>query len=383
MPLGPDRAVAILNQVSGRPPATVWAAPGRVNLIGEHTDYNDGFAMPLALERRCVAAVTPAAEASSVTSSRDVEDTVRFRAADLVPGAVDGWAAYVAGVVWALRADGHDVGDVDVVVDADVPLGASLSSSAALECAVAAALNDHFEVGLDPSGVARVAQRAENDFVGMPCGVLDQMASMHGRAGHAVFMDMRTLATDPVPFDVTRHGLRLLVIDTRAPHRLVDGEYAARRRDCDAAARALGVPALRDVEDLDAALDRLGAGTPARRVRHVVTENARVLQVADVLRAGEDPRTIGAVLTASHVSLRDDYEVTVPQLDIAVDAALEAGAYGARMTGGGFGGSIIALVDAEAAETLVGAVEAAFADRGFERPVAFDATPSAGAEPLL
>ncbi|WP_226347043.1 galactokinase [Agilicoccus flavus] len=379
-------AAELFERSHGREPDGVWAAPGRVNLIGEHTDYNEGFVMPLALDKRCVAAVGRArAGRSTATSSQRPDEPVRFVAAELEPGAVTGWAAYVAGVVWSLRAAGHDVPDVDVVVDSDVPLGASLSSSAALECSVALALSDLHGLGLDRTGVALAAQRAENDFVGMPCGALDQLASMHGRAGHAVFMDTRSLSMEPVPFDVTRHGLRLLVIDTRAPHALVDGEYAARRRDCERAAAVLGVDALRDVGpgDLDAALQRLDEDVLRRRVRHVVTEDARVLELAAAMRTGDDPRDVGPLLTASHVSLRDDYEVTVPHLDVAVDAALAAGAHGARMTGGGFGGSIIALVDADAAERIVEAVEAAYTQRGFIPPVAFDATPADGASRLV
>lgn len=369
----------------GRAPQQVWAAPGRVNLIGEHTDYNEGFVLPLALPQRCdVAASFATGATSSVVSAQQPDAPVEFVVADLAPGSVPGWAAYVAGVTWTLREAGLLDRDVDLVIDSTVPLGASLSSSAAIECAVATAVLGLLDADLDPSRTALFAQRAENDFVGMPSGAMDQMASMHGQGGHAVFLDMRTMHVEPIPFDLAAHGLELLVIDTRAPHALVDGEYAARRRTCEAAAAALGVPALRDI-DLDAlpaALERLDDPVARRRVRHVVTEDARVLEVVELLRSGADPRAIGALMTASHVSLRDDFEVSVEHLDVAVDASLAAGAYGARMTGGGFGGSAIALVEADAAATVAAAVEAAYASRGFLAPVIFAAVPSPGAHRL-
>jgi galactokinase len=226
--------------------------------------------------------------------------------------------------------------------------------------------------------VALLAQRAENDFVGMPCGVMDQFASTHARAGHLLLLDTRTLTVEQIPFDLAAEGLELLVVDTRAPHRLVDGEYAARRRSCEEAARLLGVPALRDVDDLPAALEALADETLRRRVRHVVTENRRVLEVAARLRDG-DVRGIGPDLTASHVSLRDDYEVSCVELDLAVDTALAAGAHGARMTGGGFGGSAIALVESSATADVRAAVLAAFAAAGLAEPGFVEALPSAGA----
>jgi galactokinase len=360
----------------------VWAAPGRVNLIGEHTDYNDGFALPLAvaLRVRCAAA-TRADGLLSAVSAQVPGEPVSVPVAGLEPGAVTGWGAYVAGVVWALAAAGHPVGGLDLAVDGEVPLGAGLSSSHALECAVAVAAADLYGLELERTELARIVQRAENDFVGAPTGIMDQLASLCGRAGHALLLDTRTLSVEPVPLDLAGHGLALLVIDTRAPHALVGGEYAARRRSCEQAAALLGVPALRDVSEagLPAALARLDDAVMRRRVRHVVTEDARVLAVVDQLRGGADPRGIGPALTASHESLRDDYEVSCPELDTAVDAALAAGAHGARMTGGGFGGSAIALVDAAATGRVGEAVRDAFADRGFTAPAAFAVTPADGA----
>lgn len=365
----------------GRSPEGVWAAPGRVNVIGEHTDYNDGFVLPIALPQGVLAYVARRDDRQLRVSSAQETGVVTSTLDSLSPGSGDGWSAYVQGVVWAL-AD-HPIGGLDVLVDGDVPQGAGLSSSAALECAVALAMNDLFELQLERPTLARIAQRAENDFVGMPCGILDQSASLLCTADHALFLDTRSLTTESVPFDLAGSALALLVIDTRAPHRHVDGEYADRRRTCEEAARLLGVPALRDIgtDDLEAALGRLPDPVMRRRVRHVVTENARVLDVVKVLRSGS-PVKIGPSLTASGASLRDDYEVTVPEVDVAVDTALRSGAAGARITGGGFGGCVIALVSTDATGTIAAAVEAAFADRGFETPATFVASAAPGARRL-
>jgi galactokinase len=369
----------------GRAPAGVWAAPGRVNLIGEHTDYNDGFVLPLALPRRVLVAAARAVDALSTVRSAQQPDLVgTFAASSVEPGEVTGWAAYVAGVFWALRRAGHPVADLDLFLDGDVPLGAGLSSSAAVECAVAIAVADLAELGLDATGLALQARRAENLFVGAPTGVMDQMAAMHARQGHLLFLDTRSLAVERVPFELSGHGLTLLVVDTRSPHALVDSEYAARRATCEDAARTLGIPALRDVSlaHLAEALAALPDDVARRRVRHVVTENARVVDVVAMLRSGVDPRNIGPLLTASHASLRDDFEVTVPQLDVAVDAALKAGAHGARMTGGGFGGCILALIDSVDATDAMEAIDDAFAHAGFAAPEAFVVEPAEGAHRL-
>jgi galactokinase len=272
------------------------------------------------------------------------------------------------------------VGGLDLLVDGDVPAGAGLSSSAALECAVALAADETFGLGLERPALARLAQRAENGFVGVPSGIMDQSASLLCREGHVLFLDTRSLEVEQVPLDLEATGLELLVVDTRAPHRLADGEYAARRRDCERGATALGVPYLRDVspEDLASALARVDDDTIRRRVRHVVTEDARVLDVVGLLRGGR-VHEIGPLLTASHTSLRDDFEVTVPELDTAVDAALAAGALGARMTGGGFGGCVIALVPTGLREDVGESVPRAFADRGFNPPELFVTRASPGA----
>jgi galactokinase len=383
-----ERVATEFAETFGGKPEGRWWAPGRVNLIGEHTDYNDGFVLPLALEFGVAAAARVAERPVLRVRSAQQEETVELALAAIVPGAVDGWSAYVGGVAWALREAGCDVPGLDVVVDGDVPVGAGLSSSAALECAVAVAWNDLGGLGLSRDALAAAARRAENDVVGAPTGGMDQMASLHGKAGHLVFLDTRSLVVEPVPFDPPSAGLALLVIDSRAPHALVDGEYAERRGSCEQAVAILGVRALRDVtvDDLDDALARLGDGVEGdllrKRVRHVVTENARVLAVVAALRAGDDPRTIGPTLTASHASMRDDFEITVPEVDTAVQAALAAGAYGARMTGGGFGGCVLALVEAEAVEAVVRAVEAAYDAAGFQPPSAFVAAAADGARRL-
>ncbi|GIF53837.1 galactokinase [Asanoa ferruginea] len=373
------RAAAGFSSAFGAEPAGLWAAPGRVNLIGEHTDYNDGFVLPFALPHRIVVAAASLPTPRWRVWSEQSDETIEFDAAQAdEPGKIDGWAGYVAGVVWALRAKGHDVPGASLAVASDVPAGAGLSSSAALESAVLTALADLGDLAVPVEERPALAQRAENDYVGMPCGIMDQSASIRAEAGHALFLDCRTLAIEQIPFDVASFGLAVLVVDTRAPHRHAGGEYASRRRACEEAAALLGVPALRDVADLDAALAALPDDVMRRRVRHVVTENQRVLETVALLRAGE-VREIGPLLTASHASMRDDFEITVPEVDLAVSTALAAGAYGARMTGGGFGGCVLALVDADSIEPVAAAVAAAYAGAGFTAPVWFAARPSAGA----
>ncbi|MGW0664153.1 galactokinase [Streptodolium elevatio] len=368
-------------QFFGRPAEAAWHAPGRVNVIGEHTDYNDGFVLPAAIPFGVTASVARRSDQLLRIASSQLGGEPAVVPLDvLAPGAVHGGAAYAAGVVWEMRRRGLAVGGLDIHVDGTVPQGAGLSSSAALECAVAAAVDDLLDLGLDRLTLVDVARAAENDFVGMPCGVMDQSAALLSRARHALFLDTRTMATRHVPFDVGSFGLELVVIDTRAPHRLVDGEYALRRRSCAQACAALGVPALRDLteDDLPRAFATLDPVT-ARRVRHVVTENARVLDAVALLERGEDPRGIGLYLTRSHCSLRDDYEVSAPELDVAAEAALAAGAHGARMIGGGFGGSVIALVDVGQRALVARAVTSAAERHRFAEPAVFTVTPTEGA----
>lgn len=377
-----ERAAEGFRRAFGRSPEGVWEAPGRINLIGEHTDYNDGFALPLALPRTLTIAAARRTDGVWRSRSPRFSETVETDG-EAAPGSVDGWGAYPTGCRWVLLDEGHDVGGMDLFVDGSVPMGGGLSTSAALCCAALLAATDLYGIDADPGEVARWARRAENDFVGVPCGAMDQLAVMASREGRALFLDCRSLTTEPIPFAPDEHDLSLLVVDTRAPHRLVEGAYAERRRSCERAARALGVPALRDVDlaGLPRALDRLPDDRARARVRHVVTENARVLETVALLREGR-VREIGPSLTASHVSLRDDYEVSVPEVDTAVEAALSAGALGARITGGGFGGCVIALVDTDRVASCVREVRSAFAERGFGEPSSFAAPPSDGARRL-
>ena len=363
-----------------RHPAGVWSAPGRVNVIGEHTDYNDGFVLPFAIDARTtVAAATRDDGLVRLRSAQQPSGDVAVDLDDLAPGRPEGWASYAAGVVWAFREAGHEVPGLDLLVDGRVPLGAGLSSSAALECAVALAVDGLLDLGLGTDRLAALAQRAENDFVGAPTGVMDQLASLHGRDGHALLLDTRALTIEQIPFDAASDGLTLVVIDTRVHHSLGDGSYGDRRTACEQAAEALGVPALRDVP-VQGLTDRLAplAGELRRRARHVVTEDARVLAAVDALRSGAWPE-LGRLMTASHLSLRDDYEVSCAELDTAVEAALSAGALGARMTGGGFGGSAIALVPNGQVAALTRAAAGDFAARGWDRPTVFAVRPSPGA----
>jgi galactokinase len=447
----------------GSDPAGVWHAPGRVNLIGEHTDYNEGYVLPFALAQGVRAAAgrrddgvlelcsrqAPGApvrvEVGSLTPGGVPEDaapadllrltpgavpedaapadllrltpgavpedaapadllrltpgavpedaapadllrltpgTVPEDAAPadllrLTPGAVPGWAGYAAGVAWSLREAGYAVGGARVAIDADLPQGAGLASSAALECAIAVALTGLYRVAIAPSELARLARRAENDFVGVPTGIMDQSASLECTRGHALLLDCRSLATAQVPLDLAAAGAELLVLDTRARHEHAGGSYTSRRRACEQAAALLGVPALRDVTDL-VQLDRLPDPVLRRRARHVVADNQRVLEVTGLLRSG-DVAEVGPLLTESHRSLRDDFEISWPQADVAVDAATAAGALGARMMGGGFGGSVIVLVPAGRAARVVAAVGAEYGRRNWPAPALVPAAAEAGA----
>ncbi|MZD03667.1 galactokinase [Streptomyces sp. SID5785] len=382
---------AQFSDLYGYEPAGVWAAPGRVNLIGEYTDFNEGFVMPLALPHTAVAAVARREDGVLRLHSADIDAPIaELRVDELTPLSSygqGGWAAYPAGVVWALREAGHAVTGADVHLASTVPTGAGLSSSAALEVVTALALNDLFALGLTGPELAVLAQRAENAFVGVPCGVMDQMASACGTEGHALHLDCRDLSIRQIPFDLAAQGLQLLVFDTRVKHELGDGAYAERRAGCEEGARLLGVSHLRDVPfaGLDEALariERAGADEKVvRYVRHIVSDDHRVEQVIELLDAGE-VRAIGPVLYDGHRSLRDDLRISCPELDLVVTAARSAGAVGARMTGGGFGGSAIVLTEAAEAESLTKAVLTAFEDAGFRPPRVFPAVPSAGAHRL-
>ena len=385
-------ARALFVELTGRPPAGTWSAPGRANLIGEHTDYNDGFVLPFAIQHRTSVALGRRDDTRIRVVSTVDRAPVEVDLADLDAlfpddrSRVPEWATYPLGVAWALRraaaaagADGSAVGGVDLAVASDVPIGAGLSSSAAIESAVAVALNDSWSLGLDRVSLARVGRTAENEAVGAPTGIMDQMASMLGRADSAIFLDCRSLRTEVVELGLAEAGLTLVVIDTGVKHAHATGGYGERRATCEHGAAALGVPALRDVAVGD--LERAGGvldDVTLRRVRHVVTEDQRVLDTVRVLRE-QGPRAIGDLLLASHASMRDDFEISVPELDTAVEAAMAAGSLGARMTGGGFGGAAIALVDEGLAQTVQDAAVTAFGASGFAPPTVFAVRASEGA----
>ncbi len=379
-----DDARALLAALTDTPAAGVWSAPGRANLIGEHTDYNEGFVLPFAIAQRTAAAVALRDDDVIRVRSTFADDAVEVSLADLdaaiAAGGLD-WAGYPLGVAWALRAAAPDATPrgVDIALASEVPVGAGLSSSAAIEGAVASALDDVWAAGLDKVALARVGRTAENDAVGAPTGIMDQMASMLGEADAATFLDCRTLETRPVALGFAEAGLAILVVDTLVEHAHSSGGYRERRASCEKGAAAFGAPALRDltVDDLPRAAEILDDVT-FRRVRHIVTENQRVLDTVAALDA-DGPRAIGDLLTASHASMRDDFEISVPELDLAVETALAAGALGARMTGGGFGGAAIALIPTDLVPAATESVQAAFAASGFRAPNVFTVTPSEGA----
>ena len=377
-----ERAATLFRGAFGDYPAGVWSAPGRVNLIGEHTDYNQGLCLPIALPRRTFAAARARGDETVRAVSAQGGEAVEVRLDDIAPGHPGGWGAYVAGVLWALRKAGCAVRGLDVAVDGQVPPGAGLSSSAALECAVGAAASDLLGLGLLDTQAGRrdlaaACIDAENTIAQAPTGGMDQSAALLCRDAHALLLDCRDGSTRQVPFDLAGHGLALLVIDTRAEHALVDGQYAERRSSCEQAASALGLSSLREVgaSDLGAALERLRDDLLRRRTRHVVTEIGRVEASVEAL-GREDFIELGRLFVASHASMRDDFEISVAELDTAVETALAAGALGARMTGGGFGGSAIALVHDSVVEATIAAVEKAFSAKGFRAPDCFAVTAS-------
>ena len=429
-----ERLTHRFTELFGHAPHCVWRAPGRVNLIGEHTDYNDGFVLPFAIDRAAMVAVRLKQPSDPRAGTADLASTyspdggefsrATFTVSELTPGSVDGWGAYPAGVVYVLAGlDGAEVPGFELLLESTVPVGAGLSSSHAVEVATIVALNDLLGLGLNHPDLARLTQRAENEFVGAPTGIMDQSASLMGRAGGALFLDCHTLESEIVPLPLAEHGLSVLVIDTKVAHSHADGGYAARRASCERAAATLGITSLRDIRIADdaapatfsaastvpgsapntaadaipatgtvpgappitgttrtdvSALDVLDDET-ARRVRHVLTENGRVLETVQRLGQG-DLSGVGELMIAPHVSLRDDYEVSCPELDLAVDAALNAGAIGARMTGGGFGGSAIALVHETQLNQVREAVLRTFADHELQTPDTFTVLPTDGAQ---
>jgi len=366
----------------GYEPAGQWSAPGRVNLIGEHTDYNLGFVLPFAINRRTFVTLGLREDRVIRVASSFADEVVEIPLAELAPEALHGWSAYPLGVAWALGEHGADLASVpgvDIFIESDVPVGAGLSSSAALECAIAIALNDAWRLTLSRPVLAQVCQRAENVAVGAPTGIMDQSASLLGQKDCAVFLDCRSLESEIVDLRLEAAGLVLLIIDTGVSHDHSTGGYAERRASCELGARMLGVDSLRDVtvDDLPRAREILDEVT-FRRVRHVVTENQRVLDTVDVLR-DLGPIGIGDLLDASHRSMRDDFEISVRELDLAVETATSNGAIGARMTGGGFGGAAIALIRSDDLSRLEVAIDGAFAEHGFSQPDTFVVTAAQGA----
>jgi len=363
-------------ELFGRKPEVISEAPGRVNLIGEHIDYSEGFVLPFAIADRTHAAIASRPDGLvRIASHQRKEKIFSIDIHDVKPGSKGDWEKYVLGVLWSL---GITTG-VDILVDGSVPAGAGLSSSAALECSVAVGLNELFSLNKSLEDLARATQKAENDYVGMPCGIMDQSVSLMGKVGAALLLDCRDLTTESIPFNVADAGLELLIIDTQAHHALIDGGYAERRAACESVAAKLNIPSMRHLtlEVLQANREKI-TETEFIRARHAVTEIARVLAAVTALRAS-DFETLGELINQSHISLRDDYAVSCPELDVAVDACLAAGAIGSRMVGGGFGGSAIALIKAQDVAKTREAVTAAFESRGFKRPRFFTSLPSAGA----
>ena len=378
-----DDVAATFEELYGSAPSGLWSAPGRVNLIGEHTDYNEGFVLPFAINRRTVVALGLRDDGVIRVGSEFADEVAELAISELSPSRLQGWSAYPLGVAWALGEFGADlaaVSGVDLYIESTVPVGAGLSSSAAIESAVAVALNDVWQLGFDRKTLALVGQLAENKAVGAPTGIMDQSASLLGRADHAVFLDCRSLESEIVELGFAGAGLELLIIDTGVSHSHATGGYADRRASCERGAQLMGVAALRDlsINDLQRAREILDDET-FRRVRHIVTENQRVLDTVETLRT-EGPTAIGFLLDASHISMRDDFEISVPELDLAVETAQANGALGARMTGGGFGGAAIALVPSHAISRIMVAVDGAFAEHGFGQPTMFTVTAADAAD---
>ena len=361
----------------GQSPEVIAAAPGRVNLIGEHIDYSDGYVLPFAIADRTYAALRRRPDRLVRIASAQRKNTVIIVNLDEVhPGLKGQWERYVLSVMWAMQIK-HGV---DVMIDGHVPLGAGLSSSAALECSVATALNELFSLGFSVESLARLAQKGENEYVGVPCGIMDQSVSLMAKRGSALLLDCRDLTSRDIAFDVASHGLELLIIDTQAHHSLTDGGYAQRRASCDGVVAKLSVRSMRELtmEKLEASQDLIST-TEFMRARHAVTEIARVLNAVKALES-KNFTTLGHLLNASHASLRDDYDVSCPELNTAVDAAITAGALGARMVGGGFGGSAIALIKASHTQETIKSIEVAFESKRFKTPRFFTSLPSQGAE---
>ncbi len=365
----------------GRPPQVIARAPGRINLIGEHTDYNDGFVLPMSINRATFVALARRSDDSVRVISLDFEGDHTFRLGDWHGDHHPHWTRYPRGVMWLLADKGHALTGLDMVIGAELAIGAGVSSSASVEVAVLEALLALFGIEHSQTEKALMGVEVEHRFVGIPCGVMDQMASALGDAGHALLIDCRSLETTLVPLP---SEAAVVVMDTGKRRGLVDSEYGLRRRQCEEGARLLGVPALRDVrvEDLPQALPGLPP-VIQKRVRHVVTENARTLEAVEAFRAG-DLAQAGRLFNESHASLRDDYEVSCFELDVMVELAqAQPGCYGARMSGGGFGGCAVALVQQAAVSSFIASVAPAYAARTALTPDLYPVLPAPGSEARL
>jgi galactokinase len=366
----------LLDRLGATATVVGWA-PGRVNLIGEHTDYNGGLVLPVALPHATAAAAARRDDGTVRLSSAQADDTWAGTLDDLAPGRVTGWASYAGGVLWALREAGFEVPGLDLHVDGTVPLGAGLSSSASIECAVAFAVLGL--LGVEPDLEARRAVvdaciKAETEVAGAPTGGMDQTVAVFAQAGTALLIDFTAHVHEAEPLALGDR--QILVTDTRVSHELTDGGYGSRRQDCESAARALGVASLREATLDD--ITRLTDERVARRARHIVTETARVPLAVEAL-ASADWGRLGELFAASHASMRDDFEISTPELDLAVATAVASGADAARMTGGGFGGSIVSIVPSTRLDEVVAAIDRAFADAGHRPPAHLLADPSGGA----
>jgi len=371
---------AKFQEIFGKAPEIIASAPGRVNLIGEHVDFLDGFVLPFAISNATTVAIARNNENKIRCASSQKKGAVStIDCANIAPKSGEAWTRYPIGVLWSLGIDSG----LDVLVDGQVPLGAGLSSSAALECAVATSINELFNLGLTLPELARAAQRAENIYVGMPCGIMDQSVSLMATQGNALLLDTRNLSIEQIPFDIAPLGLELLVIDTQVHHALVDGGYAERRASCEKAISDLGITSLRDITitDFVARKSELDEKTYLRAF-HGITEMKRVLDAVSLLKAG-DFVGFGEIVTAAHISLRDNYTVSCPELNLAVDTALKFGALGSRMIGGGFGGSAIALIKAKDSELIKNEIKSAFMAARYKSPRFFSALPSSGAKVIL
>ena len=361
----------------GTKPQVIAQAPGRVNLIGEHIDYSQGYVLPFAIDAVTKSAIRKRDDDQiRIVSAQHPEEMIHSSISEMQQKGGTGWSRYILGVIWALQIENG----LDFYVDGRVPLGAGLSSSAALECSVATGLNHLFQLGKSSTELAQLTQHAENQYVGVPCGIMDQSVSLMAKSGYALLLDCRDLSTQHIPVDFAGAGLRLLIVDTRAHHALIDGGYAERRASCESAAAKLGVESMRELEmqQLERDQEKL-TSVEFQRARHAVSEIARVLKAVERLRAKQFSE-FGELLNQSHISLRDDYTVSCPELNLVVDTANANGALGARMVGGGFGGSAIALIKEEDAGKISLAIEKAFADAGYQAPRFFDSLPSDGAK---